>query len=66
MYGYDSECNYYTAKEVQNLKTSTNPNIFHTNINGLQSKFDNLREFISNLSSDMDIIAITETIIFFL
>ena len=56
-----SSCNYYTAKEVQNLKTSTNLNIFHTNINGLESKFDNLHEFISNLSSDMDIIAITET-----
>ena len=36
-------------------------NIFHTNINGLETKFDNLHEFISNTSSKMDIIAITET-----
>ena len=36
-------------------------NIFHTNINGLETKLDNLHEFISNTSSKMDIIAITET-----
>ena len=56
-----SSCNYYTTIEVQNSKTLTNLNSFHTNINGLESKFDNLHEFISYVSSDMDIIAITET-----
>ena len=56
-----TSCNYYTTNEVRNLKTLSNLNIFHTNINGLESKFDNLHEFISNVYSDLDIIAITET-----
>ena len=54
-------CKYYSANEFQNLKTSNNLNIFHTNINGLESKFDILHEFISNTSVELDIVAITET-----
>ena len=45
-----SSCKYYTVDEVQNLKINNNFNIFHSNINGLDSKFDNLYEFISNTS----------------
>ena len=56
-----SSCRYYTINEIQNLKTSSNLNIFHTNINGLESKIDHLNEFVSNVYSDLDIIAITET-----
>ena len=52
---------YFTVNEVQTLKNKTNLNIFHSNINGLDSKFDNLYEFISGTSSEFDIIAITET-----
>ena len=42
-------CKYHTINELQNLKNSSNLNIFHANINGLESKFDNLHEFISNV-----------------
>ena len=52
---------YFTVNEVQTLKNTNNLNIFHSNINGLDSKFDNLYEFISGTSSEFDIIAITET-----
>ena len=37
-----------------------NLNIFHSNINGLGSKIDNLYEFLSGTSTKMDILAITE------
>ena len=56
-----TSCKYYTINEVQNLKTASNLNIFHTNVNGIESKFENLHEFIANVYSDFDIIAITET-----
>ena len=56
-----SSCKYYTVNEVQNLRINNNFNIFHSNINGLDSEFDNLYEFISNTSSEFDIITITET-----
>ena len=56
-----SSCRYYTINEIQNLKTSSNLNISQTNINGLESKIDHLHEFVSNVYSDLDIIAITET-----
>ena len=64
-YNFPSTSSYklqvlYTINEIQNLKTSSNLNIFHTNINGLKSKFDNLHEFLSNVYSNLDIIAITE------
>ena len=36
-------------------------NIFHTNINGLESKLDNLHGFISGSQPKLDILAITET-----
>ena len=36
-------------------------NIFHTNVNGLESKLDNLNEFLSPMLTKMDIVAITET-----
>ena len=56
-----SSCRYYTINEILNLKTSSNLNIFLTKINGLESKIDHLHEFVSNVYSDLDIIAITET-----
>ena len=46
---------------MQKLKMSKNFNIFHTNINGLENKFDLLYKFLSNSDSDFDIIGITET-----
>ena len=55
------DCSYHTVEDIKKLKVERNLNIFHTNINGLETKFDNLHEFISNTSSKLDIIAITET-----
>ena len=40
-----SNSNYYSVTEMQKLKMSKNLNIFHTNINGLENKFDLLYEF---------------------
>ena len=40
-------CKYYSVEEYQKLPANNNMNIFHTNINGLESKLDNLHEFIS-------------------
>ena len=56
-----SSCKYYSVNEIQNLKCINNFNIFHSNINGLGSKFDNLYEYISSTSAEFDTIAITET-----
>ena len=56
-----STCKYYTVNEFQKVNMTNNLNIFHTNINGLEAKFDILREFVSNEYSDLDIITITET-----
>ena len=53
-------CKYYTVNEIPNLKTKNNLNMFHSNINGFDSKYDNFYEFISS-TSEFDIIAITET-----
>ena len=36
-------------------------NIFHSNVNGLESKFDTLHDFLAGANSAMDIIGITET-----
>ena len=58
---YQADCSYHTVEDIKKLKVERNLNIFHTNINGLETKFDNLHEFISNTSSKIDIIAITET-----
>ena len=52
---------YYSVNTVQKLKVKNNLNIFHSNVNGLESKFDNLHQFLSAMSSSFDIIAITET-----
>ena len=52
---------YYSANDFQLLNISNNFNIFHSNINGLESKLDNLNEFLSGPSSKIDVIALTET-----
>ena len=50
-----SSCKYYTVNEVQNLKFTNNFNIFHSNVNGLEAKIDNLYEFITNTTSELDV-----------
>ena len=52
---------YYSANDFQLLNISNNFNIFHSNINGVESKLDNLNEFLSGSSSKIDVIALIET-----
>ena len=56
-----NDCTYYSVNELFKLNLNNNLNIFHTSINGLESKFDSLHEFLSSTYSKMDIIAITDT-----
>ena len=58
---YQADCSCHKVKEIQKLKLDRNLNIFHTNINRLETKMDNLQEFLSSTASKMDIVAITET-----
>ena len=46
---------------LQNLNLHKNLNIFHSNVNGLETKFDNLHEFLSCSPFNIDFVAITET-----
>ena len=57
---FQNDSSYYSVNELFKLNLNNNLNIFYTNINGLESKFDNLHEFLSS-TSKMDIIALTET-----
>ena len=43
------------------LNKKSNLNMFHSNINGLASKLDNLLEFLAGSSTKLDIVTITET-----
>ena len=52
---------YHNVYDFQNLKIQKNFNIFHANVNGLESKFDNLHTFLAGNKSKMDAVAITET-----
>ena len=58
---YQADCTYYEVKDIQKLKLNRSLNIFHSNTNGLESKMENLHEFLTSMSSKMDILAITET-----
>ena len=58
---YQADCLYYKVKDIQKLNLDRNLNIFHTNVNEPETKMENLHEFLSSISSKMDIIAITET-----
>ena len=53
--------NYYSVEDFKLLNIPKDFNIFHTKINGLESKLDNLYEFISGTSNKIDIVALTET-----
>ena len=52
---------YHSVYEFQKLKIQKNFNIFHSNVNGIESKFDTLENFVAGASSAMDILAISET-----
>ena len=52
---------YHSVIEFQKLKVEKNFNIFHSNVNGLETKLDALHTFLAGSKSAMDILAITET-----
>ena len=52
---------YHTIGEFQRLDLGGRLSIFHSNVNGLESKCDTLDAFLHGASSPLDIIAITET-----
>ena len=56
-----TNCKYYTVSEFHNSIAGNNLNIFHNNINGPETKFENLHQFLSNASTKFDIVAVTET-----
>ena len=58
---YQADRSYYKVKDIQKLNLDRNLNIFHTNINGLQTKKENLHKFLTSTTSKMDKIAVTET-----
>ena len=58
---YRTSCKYYSVNEFEHLNINKKFNIFHTNINGLDSKIHNLHEFLSDVTGKLDILAITET-----
>ncbi len=52
---------YHTTHEFQSRDLTDRLNIFHSNVNGLESKFDLLHTFLSGSSTPLDIVGITET-----
>ncbi len=52
---------YHTAHEFQTLDLKERLNIFHSNVNGLESKFDTLSTFLAGSTTPPDLIGITET-----
>ena len=57
-----STCKYYSVKDFLHLnKSRNNFNILNSNINGIESKLENLHEFLSGTTNKMDVTALTET-----
>ena len=56
-------CNYYAVDEFHKLhnNNSFNFSLFHSNVNGLDTHFENLHEFLSGNPIEFDVINITET-----
>ena len=52
---------YHRVSEFHDLNKQANFNIFHSNVNGLEGKFDDLHNFLGASKTAMDVIAITET-----
>ena len=55
------DCKYYSINEIQNINQDKNFNIFHNNVNGLETKFQLLHTFFAGCFLDFEVIAITET-----
>ena len=52
---------YHSVADFHKLNKQSNFNIFHSNVNGLEGKFENLHQFLGEGKTAMDVIAITET-----
>ena len=57
----DINSRYYTAHEFKSLHNTKSFNVFHSNFNGLENKFEQLHNFVSSSKLDIDIIGISET-----
>ena len=57
----NSSSKYYSNDQVKKVKLDRKFNIFHSNLNGLESKLDNLQQFIASLNNKLDIITLSET-----
>ena len=56
-----TNCKYYNVNAFQSLQIQKNLNVFHSNVNGLESKLEVLHDFLAGSTSALDVIAITET-----
>ena len=54
-------CEYYSCADYHKLELNNNLNILHNNLNGLETKFDQLYNFLCNSPTEPEVIAITET-----
>ena len=52
---------YHTVHEFQNLNLEDRLNVFHSNVNGLECKFETLCAFLTCCKSPPNLIGITET-----
>ena len=52
---------YYSAHEFKSLSRQNSFNIFHSNLDGLENKFDSLHNFINSTKLDLDIICLSES-----
>ena len=52
---------YYSAHKFQSLEFKNSLNIFHSNLNGIEHKFDQLHTFLKCSKIDIDIINVDET-----
>ena len=52
---------YHTVHEFQNLNLEDRLNLFHSNINGLECKFETLCAFLTYCKSPPNLIGVTET-----
>ena len=57
------DCKYYPVDNFRKFqaKNKKNFNIFHSNVNGLESHHDVLHTFLSGIPTDFDVLNITET-----
>ena len=55
----DTHCKYFSPNDL-NITAKKNFSVFHNNLNGLESKFDQIHQFLAS-STNFDILAFTET-----